>query len=75
LLGAIVELLATSYRAYRLAQPIIGDKLPIIWAGSIRILMTKLFTLAGIKDLAIVDINVNRLKIAEKLGAKYIIDV
>ena len=72
--GAMIEPMAVSLRAVKRASPNIEDKVLIMGAGTIGILICAILKHKGIKDITIVDFAESRLKIAKELGAVYSIN-
>lgn len=68
--GALAEPLATSLRAVRLSGASLGDSVLVIGAGPIGIFAVKLLSLAGIRDLTVVEVNKSRLDWAVRFGAR-----
>jgi threonine dehydrogenase-like Zn-dependent dehydrogenase len=74
IIGSLIEPLATSYRVYRLSQASLGDRVLVIGAGAIGIFTVRLLSLAGVEDIAVVEVNDNRLRWAGRFGAKHLIN-
>lgn len=72
--GAFVEPLATALRAVRGSNFIIGESAFIIGAGPIGILTIECLKKSGAKNIFVSEIYDERKKVAEKVGADYVID-
>jgi L-iditol 2-dehydrogenase len=72
--GTFIEPLACAVRGQRLADIQKDDTLLIIGSGMAGILHIQLAKLKGAQKIFAADINPDRLKLAEKFGADYVID-
>jgi L-iditol 2-dehydrogenase len=72
--GTFIEPVACAIRGQKLAGVQPGDDVFIIGAGVSGILHMQLAKAAGAERVIVSDVNAYRLKMAEKLGADYVID-
>lgn len=73
--GTFIEPLACVIRGQRLADINKCDNVLIIGSGMAGILHIQLSKIKGVQNVFAADINLDRLKLAKKFGADYIIDV
>lgn len=66
--GAIVEPFACAVHICKLLEPIPTDRLLIMGAGPIGILVLKAAKIYGVDQITVIDINESRLEIARELG-------
>ncbi|MFG2224261.1 zinc-dependent alcohol dehydrogenase family protein [Streptomyces sp. NPDC048644] len=67
--GTLIEPLSCAVRGFDVLPRRLGDHYLIYGAGTMGLLMLQLARAAGAASLSVVDINQDRLKIAERLGA------
>ncbi len=73
--GTFIEPLACVIRGQRLAEVNKCDKVLIIGSGMAGILHIQLLKMKGIQNIIAADINSDRLELAKKFGADFLIDV
>ncbi|GAA2678743.1 zinc-dependent alcohol dehydrogenase family protein [Streptomyces lunalinharesii] len=67
--GALIEPLSCAVRGFDVLPRRLGDHYLIYGAGTMGLLMLQLARTAGAASLSVVDINTDRLRVAERLGA------
>ncbi|MEU1408584.1 zinc-dependent alcohol dehydrogenase family protein [Streptomyces sp. NPDC005728] len=67
--GALIEPLSCAMRGFDVLPRRLGDHYLIYGAGTMGLMMLQLARNAGAASLSVVDINTDRLKVAERLGA------
>ncbi|UKY54019.1 zinc-dependent alcohol dehydrogenase family protein [Streptomyces inhibens] len=67
--GTLIEPLSCAVRGFDVLPRRLGDHYLIYGAGTMGLMMLQLAKAAGAASLSVVDINKNRLEIAERLGA------
>lgn len=72
--AVMIEPLANGVHLFSLIRQHNFGKIALFGAGTQGCLMLSLARLLGYREIAIVDVNADRLEAARKLGAKYIID-
>lgn len=72
--GALIEPLAVAVHAVKRAQIIVGDKVLIIGAGPIGILVAAVCKAAGAQEIIVADISDARLNLAAAMGATMIVN-
>jgi 2-desacetyl-2-hydroxyethyl bacteriochlorophyllide A dehydrogenase len=70
--GALVEPLSCVIRGVERARIKLGDKVLIIGAGPIGILLSKMIQLQGASEITQIDKNKSRLELAKQSGAAYV---
>lgn len=72
--AAAVEPLSVAVHAVSVSPIKLGDKVVIVGAGTIGLLLTQTVKAAGATTLVVVDIDDGKLQIAKKLGATHVIN-
>lgn len=72
--GALIEPLAVAVHAVRRARPALGERVAVIGAGAIGLLITALCHQSGVRDIAVADLSANRLRLASDYGASLTIN-
>lgn len=72
--AAAVEPLSVAVHAVSVSPIKLGDKVVIVGAGTIGLLLTQTVKVAGATTLIVVDIDDGKLQIAKKLGATHVIN-
>ena len=72
--GALTEPLAVAVHACKRAEIGLGDRVLVIGAGAIGIMIAAVCRKAGAAEVVISDLSTSRLAMAEKLGATHIVN-
>jgi 2-desacetyl-2-hydroxyethyl bacteriochlorophyllide A dehydrogenase len=72
--GALIEPLSVATHAVRRAGVGLGEKVLVIGAGAIGILVAALCRLSGAAEVAVCDHSASRLRVAKEFGASHAID-
>ena len=72
--GALIEPLAVAVHAVKRAKISLGEKVAIIGAGPIGILIAAVCKAAGAREIIIADVNETRLQAAARMGATRTVD-
>ena len=72
--GALIEPVAVAVHAVKRAKVTLGDRVAIIGAGAIGLLITALAKRAGATEIVVADLDDFRLKMAKEFGATRIIN-
>lgn len=73
--AALIEPAAVAVHAVRLSDVRLGDNVVVLGAGPIGLLTLQCAKLSGAKKVVVTDLIDFRLKLAEKLGADYVVNV
>jgi 2-desacetyl-2-hydroxyethyl bacteriochlorophyllide A dehydrogenase len=68
--GALIEPLSCAVHGLHRLQPRSGDSVLIVGAGTMGVLLLQLAVRGGASQVVMVDVNMKRLELAERLGAK-----
>lgn len=67
--AALIEPLACAVHGVRKLDPQIGDNLLIVGAGTMGLMLLQLALRGGASEVSVLDLNTERLRLAERLGA------
>lgn len=72
--AAVVEPLSVAVHAVAVSRLRLGDRAVIVGAGTIGLLLTQVVKAAGVTELIVVDLDEDKLKVAERLGATCVVN-
>jgi L-iditol 2-dehydrogenase len=71
--AAMIEAVSVALHAVRLTQPEQGSSALVVGAGMIGLLIVQALRVAGCKRILVADLDAGRLKLAQRLGAEFVI--
>ena len=72
--AAVVEPLSVAVHAVAVSRLRLGDRAVIVGAGTIGLLLTQVVKAAGVTELIVADLDEDKLKVAERLGATCVVN-